>query len=225
MDKLIGRKDPEEVAPPPPVLSEESDEDAMLREVHGFISTMVRGGYETRSVIIETAVDVFVDEMPEDWLEEQVPVLVDGAIESQAEAEQTWAEATDCDRLEAAFAELEHRGVVARQNFTCCGTCGSSEIWDEIQDTADQGGAVRGYTFFHEQDTESAVEGYGLYLAYGATEEGESAALAVAGEIVTVLEAHGLAPDWDGDWNKRIHVPLDWKRRRSSTMPTPRQSQ
>ena len=29
---------------------------------------------------------------------------------------------------------LEAEGVIARQNFTCCGSCGAIEIWDEIEE-------------------------------------------------------------------------------------------
>jgi hypothetical protein len=64
------------------------------------------------------------------------------------------------------------------------------------------------------QDTERAAEGDGLYLNYGACEDGEEAALAVANDIVTQLTAHGLRTEWNGSWNQRIAVSLDWKRRR-----------
>ena len=130
-------------------------------------------------------------------------------------AEREWTEATDCDRLDDAFAALEASGVIARQNFTCCGTCGSTEIWDEIGSAEAAGLPAHGYAFFHMQDTESAAEGYGLYLNYGACTEGEAAALAIGHEIVEQLEAHGLRTEWNGDWGTRIHVALDWKKRRS----------
>ena len=37
---------------------------------------------------------------------------------------------------------------------------------------------------------------------------------AVARDIVSRLEAHGLRTEWDGSWDQRIGVALDWKRRR-----------
>lgn len=67
---------------------------------------------------------------------------------------------------------------------------------------------VRGYTFYHKQATESAVEGYGLYLHYGALEEGEGPALRIANEIVDALQRHGLRTEWDGTWSKAIKVQL-----------------
>ena len=72
---------------------------------------------------------------------------------------------------------------------------------------------VRGYTFYHMQGTESAVAGYGLYLYYGAVEEGEGPALRIANEIVDALQRHGLKTEWDGTWSNAIKVQLDWKRR------------
>lgn len=74
--------------------------------------------------------------------------------------------------------------------------------------------AVRGYAFYHMQDTESAVEGNGLYLNYGAVENGEVTAVGIAQEIAAARKQQGLKVDWDGTWAKRIGVSMDWKRRR-----------
>ena len=63
------------------------------------------------------------------------------------------------------------------------------------------------------QDTENAVRYGGLYLNYGSILRGERAALAVGDEIVSAFQAAGLMVDWDGSWEKRIGVSLDWKRR------------
>jgi hypothetical protein len=74
---------------------------------------------------------------------------------------------------------------------------------------------VRGYTFYHMQGTESAAEGYGLYLHYGAVEEGKGPALKVGNEILDALQRHGLKTEWDGTHSKCIGVQMDWKRRLS----------
>jgi hypothetical protein len=80
---------------------------------------------------------------------------------------------------------------------------------------ADEAGmTVRGYAFFHMQDTEAAVEGDGLYLSYGAVADGAGAAEAIGHAVVAALEAKGLDPVWDGEWSRRIFVPMDWRRRR-----------
>jgi hypothetical protein len=72
---------------------------------------------------------------------------------------------------------------------------------------------VRGYTFYHMQGTESAVEGCGLCLYYRAVEEGEGPAVRIANEIVDALQRQGLNTEWDGTAARAIQVQLDWKRR------------
>ena len=70
-----------------------------------------------------------------------------------------------------------------------------------------------GYVFFHNQDTESAVNNAGLYLAYGSAEGVESHTRAVGRVIVSVLQKHGLEPAWNGDVSSRIELPIEWRRR------------
>ncbi len=124
----------------------------------------------------------------------------------------TWPQ-TDCDKLDAAFAELERKGIVARQNLACCTNCGSKDIRDEMELLSRRGQAVRGGTFYHAQDTEAVVEGQGIHLAYCALEEGEDCALEIAREIVATIMRHGLPVMWDGKCETRIFVRMDWKRR------------
>lgn len=88
-----------------------------------------------------------------------------------------------------------------------------NEIWGEMAEAQTLGVAVRGYAFYHLQDTEAAVEEHRLCLGYGALLEGEAAALAVGHEIVEALNEAGLATEWNGEWSRRIEVMLDWKRR------------
>lgn len=122
-------------------------------------------------------------------------------------AEQTAWGVSDCDRLTEAFADLDGRGIVARENFTCCQNCGSTEIWGEADD------ATRGYAFFHMQDTEHAPGG-SLHLAYGSRSNTVEDVVAIGGEVVKVLGEHGLRTEWDGSNKTRIEVLVpDWRRR------------
>jgi hypothetical protein len=183
-------------------------------EIAGDMRRQIAGGYEDRDATIQCTIDIFEDEMERDEVALLAERLYPELIAEHAEAQKSWPETTDYDRLDAAFSALEGKGVIARQNFSCCGTCGSGEIWDEIEEARGAGKPAHGYAFFHMQDTESAVEGGGLYLNYGSEEEGEQGALKVAGEIVEELHSHGLKTDWDGTVGMRIGVPLDWNRRR-----------
>lgn len=181
----------------------------IISSLEHHVGVSVRSGYESESEIVEQSVDLFSDELQPEILRGVVAKMTRRAIEAHLRAEMSWPDVTDCDRLAAAFAELENAGIVSRQNFSCCGSCGADEIWDEIEAAP----GSTGYAFFHQQDTESAAEGHGLYLSYGSVGENEESALAVAKKIVETLERHGLVPDWNGEWSMRIAVPMDWKRR------------
>ncbi|MFI5956183.1 DUF6891 domain-containing protein [Cryptosporangium sp. NPDC051539] len=123
-------------------------------------------------------------------------------------AQGNWPEQTDNDRLTEAFRALDAAGIVARQDFTCCQNCGLSEIGGEVPDPA----AARGYVFYHRQDTESAVAGHGVHLAYGLFERPPTAE--IGNEVAAALTTAGLAVDWDGTTARRIRVPLGWAVRR-----------
>lgn len=184
-----------------------------VEELRSIISRDIKGGYAGHGEIVDDALEMISDEYDIEPLRPHAQRVFDEELALHRAAEREWPAVTDYDRLDRAFANLEARGIVCRQNFTCCGTCGSAEIWDQIKEATDMGVAVRGYAFFHMQDTEGAVDGSGLYLNYGAVEEGEQAALDVAREISGEIESSSLKVDWDGSWQKRIGVKLDWKRR------------
>lgn len=199
----------------PAPVNEAPDARDPVEDLRDQIRRDVAGGFLDEDAILQNASDMFEGELEPALTQREAPRLLREALVEHAGFERAWPAQTDCDRLDAAFADLETEGVIARQNFTCCGTCGASEIWDEIEAAQQEGRSVRGYAFFHMQDTESAVEGYGLYLNYGACEEGEPAAVAVGHDIVAALTAHGLQTNWDGTYAKRIAVSLDWKKRRA----------
>ncbi|MFE0102137.1 DUF6891 domain-containing protein [Streptomyces sp. NPDC059009] len=120
-----------------------------------------------------------------------------------------WAGETDPDRLERAFAELTASGITAREDFTCCHGCGTTEIGAERTD------GERGFVFFHHQGTESAAEGHGLALYYGEFEEsGTTTATEVGHEVVAALTRAGLTAEWDGSPERAIELnALDWRKR------------
>ncbi len=171
-------------------------------------------GFHSRDDIADLSAEEFGNDYPDvdtEVVEQVAEQLTRTLIQFRRNEQASWPETTDCDRLDAAFEELTQKGIVARQNFSCCGNCGSAEIWGEIHDEQDDGIDVRGYAFYHMQDTDSAVEGYGLYLNYSAVEENEEAGLQIGREIVATLRRHLLSVEWNGNFNTRIHVGLDWK--------------
>jgi hypothetical protein len=193
-------------------MTKESDED-LRGDISVLLTAMVRGAFQPRDQIWLAVDDICEEGADPDALRAYASTELDRLWSEQRTVEASWTDRTDCDRLDQAFEELESSGIVCRQDFTCCGTCGSAEIGAELDEAEERGAKVRGYAFYHQQDTEGAVEGFGLYLSYGAEEEGEAAALVIAREIVAVLQTYGLQPKWNGAWSQRIHVPLVWRRR------------
>ena len=185
----------------------------------------VRGGFEEVEDIEELLLELvgeFETSLSERDLRFEVREAVIAAVESLLEDQAKWDVLTDYDRLELAFDQLEDAGIVARQNFTCCGTCGAAEIQAEIEDFEFEGRTARGYVFFHQQDTERAVEGSGLYFSYGSVEDGSEAAhLAIGQQVHDTMAAVGLKPHWNGKIDQRVGVMLEWKRRWEGDVPAP----
>jgi len=184
---------------------------AGAEEIKSWIGLQVATGFPSEQEIVETAVEMYSDEYDE--VRPEAERLTRLAIEDHLATQVSWPETTDCDRLDAAFSELEASGIVARQNAVCCQTCALYELEQEIVPLLEAGHNLRGYTFYHEQDTEAAVDGYGICLAYGSLEE-DGDSVAIGHEVAEVLRRHSFAVDWDGDIKHRIEVALDWKRRR-----------
>jgi len=193
---------------------DEQERRQALEEMRDHVRRDVAAGFSDPDDIARNAVEMLSDQHDAEELESAAERLTREAIQAHLLAQATWPQTTDCDRLGAAFEELEKEGIVARQNFTCCQNCGHYEIGGEIAAARKAGGEVRGYTFYHMQDTESAVECGGLYLAYAALAQGDDAGVAIGREIVRALQHHRLKTEWDGSSSQRIHVSLDWKRRR-----------
>ncbi|GAB4194408.1 MAG: hypothetical protein OHK0022_10380 [Roseiflexaceae bacterium] len=185
----------------------------VLDEMHSYIRCAVAGGFDTPEEIVEGAVYYLEDQADPALLQPHAERMVREVVQEHLREQAGWPAVTDCDRLDRAFAALEQAGIVCRQNFACCGTCGAAEIGDEMVRFERQGIVARGYTFFHQQDTEAAVDGAGLYLNYGAAETGEAAGVAIGREIEAALQQQGLETVWSGKLSQRIFVRLHWQRR------------
>lgn len=182
-----------------------------LDDIRGYIQRAVREGFRDEDDILENACDYAADEHGNP-MRAQVKRLTKELLAAHRAEQATWATPTDCDRLDAAFDAMQRRGVVARQNFSCCSNCGHAEMPGEIEAMGPNAHVV-GYAFYHMQDTESAAEGGGIYVKYGSVETGGEVAV---GEVIAEeLRRAGLKVEWDGDPSRAIGVvEIDWKRRR-----------
>ncbi len=201
-------------------VSEPSSSVETENELSDFLRTLVRGGFVPRSDMVEEALG-FLDLGASAW-GPRTELLLDTIWNQQLLEQASWPAVTDFDRLQAAVSTLEDSGVVVRQNFTCCGTCASHEIWEEIVEQVERGRAINGYAYFHMQDTDRAVEGGGLCFGYGAVGSPDDgyrapnepeASVAVGHRIQEALEKQGLRTEWSGTIERRVAVALDWKRR------------
>lgn len=201
----------------------------------GYASRMVRSGFETRANIIESVYECVESEaetMSEGALGTVVERAVDDEIGLLVSEQEQWERPTQSDHLDRVFEELRGKGILALHNFSCCGSCASGEAQIYLDYERAQGRAWRGYVYYHEQDTESAVDGGGLCLGYGSSEHAhdhedsyEDAAVEVASEVADLFDDRGFGVQWDRTFSKRIQVELDWKRvwppRASDEVPAP----
>lgn len=188
--------------------------DELKKEIQSFIFQRIAEGFFSDQEIADEALENFQDDYIDGDLESVVDRILIELVEAQHRIQGTWNFDTDCDKLDNVFAELDAMGIIARQNFSCCQNCGHTEIWDEV-DQARSEQPVSGYVFYHMQDTERACSEGVLYLAYGAVENGDQPALAVAREIVDSCQRAGLKTDWNGSLEKRIKIhDMAWQKRR-----------
>lgn len=168
----------------------------------------IAGGYATRAELVELAEDYLVSEDDRPVSREQAAALVDRLWLERVREQETWQGETDPERLTRAFAALDEAGIVAREDFACCHSCGHAEIGTEASD-----GAV-GYVFFHGQGTDRVAAGGALMLYYGGFDDSDDTATSVGRQVVVALEQAGLPVEWSGDPGRAIQVtPLDWRKR------------
>ncbi|WP_030325457.1 DUF6891 domain-containing protein [Streptomyces sp. NRRL B-3229] len=177
-------------------------------QVEERVRLLLRCGYDNRARLTEDAEEWLVDGEERPVSRAQAGELVDRLWLERLGEMETWPSTTDPDRLTRAFEALNTRGVTARENFTCCRTCGTAEIG------AERAEGDRGFVYFHTQCTESAAESRGLMLLYGGFDGSAETTRAVGHEVVAALEAAGLSAVWDGDPDRAIEIsPLDWRKR------------
>ncbi|MFE9975747.1 DUF6891 domain-containing protein [Streptomyces hirsutus] len=188
-----------------PPLDLDEDERAELEKR---VREVLAGGYASRAELAELAEEYLVTGERRPVSREQAQALADRLWLERVAEQSAWQGETEPERLTRAFTTLQEAGVTARENFTCCRSCGQSEIGGE------SGPDVRGFVYFHTQCTESAAAGRGLTLLYGGFDGSSETTAAIGHEVVAALEAVGLHAEWDHDPGRTITVtPLDWRRR------------
>jgi hypothetical protein len=172
---------------------------------------------------VDDFIDIYGEEydLTDDQLAAAFDALRTARLRQQAEI------GAYASRTIAAFDELNAHGVVARADFSCCGTCASGEIWGERDDSRHW----KGYVYFHQQDTDRLVADGETYIGYGAFppedfDEGTYEALSEAAKedlyrddvtrllddvVFPVFRRHGIEPEWNRDLGTRVLLTnADW---------------
>ncbi|MCA9274886.1 MAG: hypothetical protein KDA29_02565 [Phycisphaerales bacterium] len=181
-----------------------------VEDPKAYAGRLIATGYEQEDYVLELVREMLRDEGVAD-VDDYATRAVSGAIQAQIQSQASWSTPTDCDRLRAAFDSLKEQGILAQHHYSCCGSCGAAEIRIQIDFDESQGTRWRGFTFYHVQDTENAVDGDGIFLNYGDRKGTEEGSIEIANHVCRVLGEHGLETDWDGDLGRRIRVNLEWQ--------------
>jgi hypothetical protein len=190
-----------------------------LVELKKDIAAHVAEGFSSRTDIVGRFTEDLDEEAYGEHDEASVKGYVEEAIRAHHAKQAMWTKPTDCDKLDAAFRSLNRKGVLARQNFSCCSNCGEAEIGGEMNEAKANGRKVIGYAFYHMQDTESAVMGHGIYIKYGAAKVDAALTKVIGQKIFDALTAAGLKPNWNGKPDTCVVVALKWKKRRKDRLP------
>ncbi|MFC8716475.1 DUF6891 domain-containing protein, partial [Kitasatospora sp. NPDC057198] len=166
---------------PAPLELPAEDEESLLETLR----LQLAGGYATLAQLAETAEEYLVRDGHRPVSAEQAGRLVDRMWLERVAEQRTWVGETDPERLARAFVALQATGITARENFTCCRSCGNGEIGAEDPQ-------ARGFVYFHSQCTEHAVLGHGLSLYYGGFDGSSETTAAVGHEVAAALRAVGL---------------------------------
>jgi hypothetical protein len=115
------------------------------------------------------------------------------------------------NKLTAAFRLMRKMGLIAKQNWKCCQTCGCYDITILAEKLKRGGKAPLGYAFYHNQDKDSMVKRGDFYIAYGGFNSQKYGKFGlddkdVGGKIIYALTTFGLITKWDGNPNTRILV-------------------
>ncbi len=183
-------------------------DDEEREQLESRVREVVHGGYATRADLAELAEEYLVSGDRRPVSPAQAEQLADRLWLERVEEQAGWDGETDPERVARAFTALEEAGITARENFTCCRSCGQREIGAEAAPGA------RGYVYFHQQCTDGAVSSSGLTLLYGGFDGSAATTTLIGREVAAAIEAAGLPVQWDGDPERAITVtPVDWRRR------------
>jgi hypothetical protein len=183
----------------------------------------MQGGYGHPDAIVEGLVEL-VEYDPETEaivasdrgeVVEAVRQMVDGALHEHAVAESAFPPTTDCDRLTAAFNQLDSRGIIAREDVGYTQSDLRDEMWALLEAARSGARNARGWVAFHRQDVERVVDSGQLYISFAAVSDDDDGFRAIGAQVAGGLAEAGLTEAWIGDPNRRVELTgVLWQKRR-----------
>ncbi len=185
-----------------------SDESLAEQHVREFTRVCVRAGLLPADELHAEVVQAITAELPD--RADRADELADGWLVEAREAlrldQEGWPEATDYERLQTAFDELEIADVVVLQ--------GCEDHWVAkrlLDERAAAGAPPRGVAWFTPPDVWHAVdEGMLEVNLWHGTTANAAPGDELLDDVLGVLEKHGLAAHFD---EGRIEVDAHWHRR------------
>lgn len=149
---------------------------------------------------------------------EQLVGFYDSLLKYRAYQQMTWGAERPKSNLNLAFEELNDAGILALEDFSCCGNCAADEIRAEL----DAENPPSLFVYYHRQNSERFVQDRQGWVSFGAVarqvvdrqlrdewrtlsedEQRKRYDQLVADQIrtrvVPVFERHGIEVVWDGD--------------------------
>jgi hypothetical protein len=178
------------------------------QHVREFTRAGVRAGLLPTEELHDDVVEAIVTELPERAADaaDLATAWIDEAREQLRVDQQSWPEATDYERLQTAFAELEIADVVVLQG--CEDHWAAKRLLDERREAGDP---PRGVAWFTPADVWHAVdEGMLEVNLWHGTTANAAPGDELLAEVLGILEKHGLAAHFD---EGRIEVDAHWHKR------------
>ncbi|QIF01028.1 hypothetical protein [Roseimicrobium sp. ORNL1] len=145
-----------------------------------------------------------------DW----VRTCIDHEFATKLEQQLEWPEETDCDRLDEAFAALEHLQMIALQNAGLTQSDGMEDVSEVWHERGGEKSRIVGYCFYHAQDLERVIKGKVLQLTFGDIGGDDEKGVAIGNMVCDAFRRLGFTVVWNEDIKTRIQIPgIAWKRR------------
>jgi hypothetical protein len=158
-----------------------------------------------------------IDEMVDGIIDDDCDVpalkaLILPVWQRKLEAERSWPQTTDCDRLDGVFYQLHEVGICALSNAGYTMSDGFSDVAQAIHDAPS--GHYHGFCFYHGQDVERVLESADLMIAFGSLDDDPQRSVQVGQCVVDALKSAGFEVCWDKTVEQRIQLrSFEWQRR------------